>query len=219
MTSASTFVRRRWRHRQPATSLSRTPDKRATIWLREKEPAQAVPWAAASRVVHLQFDGRTLYALDADARQIVALPPPGQSRSSAQVPRIGDPSLGDLRAFSPFRGIYYLSRGASRARACAAAPTEVRATAQGLFVYDAAARNVLIQARPMPIGVSIETTFADAEEAIGAFYAPQIRDRGQSLASHPADDRRKPHLIRCGRALRRADRLCGDSVDLGPCAR
>jgi hypothetical protein len=113
MTSASTFVRRRWRHRQPATSLSRTPDKRATIWLREKEPAQAVPWAAASRVVHLQFDGRTLYALDADARQIVALPPPGQSRSSAQVPRIGDPSLGDLRAFSPFRGIYYVSNGAA----------------------------------------------------------------------------------------------------------
>jgi hypothetical protein len=158
--------------------------QRATIWLRGKEPAQAVPWSAAGRVVHLQFDGRTLYGLDADARQIVALPPPGQSRAITEVPRIGDPSLRDLRAFAPFRGTFYLSNGAALfalapggtprpvpCTTCAAAPTEVRATAQRLFVYDVASRRVLIQARPVPIGVSIETTFADAEKALAAFYA------------------------------------------------
>jgi subtilisin family serine protease len=156
----------------PAGEIAITDQARhATFWVRDQEPTRVVPWPdGVARPDHIEFDGKNLVALDADARRIVNLTGSGTH-----------PLLPGLGAFSLYRGVYYLSdgaalfalapRGVPRRVPCAACPaTAIRATAQRLFLFNAANREVAILARPVPIGVSIETSFADGQQALAALY-------------------------------------------------
>jgi subtilisin family serine protease len=158
---------------------------RATIWLRDQEAAQLVPWPrAVGRLSHLAFDGRDVFALDSESHTVVALPRPGGAAAQALQPaRAAAAPIPDLRAFSMFHGVSYLSNGPAlftlapggkpRRLACTTCPASVAsvlATAQRLFVYDDGRREIAILPRPVPIGFRIETSLESGERALGAFY-------------------------------------------------
>ena len=145
--------------------------RHATFWVRDQEATRVVAWpAGVGRADHLEFDGKSLVALDAGTHRIVNLTGTGTH-----------PPLPGLGAFALFRGVSYLSdgaalftlapRGAPRRVPCTGcAATALRATAQRLFLFNAATRELAIQTRPVPIGVSIETGFAEGQQALASFY-------------------------------------------------
>lgn len=146
--------------------------RRATFWVREQEATRVTPWPeGVGRPVQIAFDGRNLVALDAGRPGLVDLSGSGTR----------PPLPPGLNAFSVFRGVYYLSdgaalftlapRGVPRRLTCAGCGgSALRATAQRLFRFDPDKREIAIQVRPVPIGVSIETGFAEGQQALAAFF-------------------------------------------------
>ncbi len=166
--------------------------RRGTIWLREGAPAQLVTWPETmGRPVHLEFDGRSLLALDAANGRIVSMAPVARSAQAAQMvsaSETGGSSIRDLRAFAAFRGVQYVSngtalfavapRGSPRRVPCGdCSVAAVHATARRLFVYNSARREIAVSSRPVPIGMSIETGAAVGQHALASFYA-YLADRG-----------------------------------------
>jgi subtilisin family serine protease len=162
---------------------------RATMWLHEGQPTTVVPWPETmGRPVHLEFDGPNLLALDAASQRIVRLPAAAKSAPGAPTTQAADTLLPDLRAFSVFRGVYYLSNGSGlfavaphgsprRVPCPACAAASVRATARRLLVFNGASHEISVMTRPVPIGMSIETSVADGQQALASFYA-YLAERG-----------------------------------------